>query len=174
MSLRLCILIVVCLSTVILSSCANHPTSYYKPATHAGYGYKQKLLGENYYRVEFTISTGTTSDSAKKAKSYALLRAAEITTSEGYDWFLLTRQDIKRDKERPPISNIHSRPVVTQSCGLLGCRSIVHTAPDFTVEQDTTSEDVTAIIEIKLGRGVRPSLDNTYDARETYDALKEH
>ena len=74
--LSLKLMTILLFSVVMLGACSSQPKSSYKPATNAGFGYKETVLGENYYRVEFK-----TTGNAKKAHSYALLRAAEITTA---------------------------------------------------------------------------------------------
>jgi len=153
---------------VMLGACSSQPKSSYKPATNAGYGYKETMLGENYYRVEFK-----TTGNAKKAQSYALLRAAEITTMQGYDWFVVLKRDTSTDPGKKSASQkYNSRPVITRNCGLLGCHEKVETLPDLDNDSDLIDTDTTAIIEIKLGKGVRPALDNSYEARETTEKLQ--
>lgn len=152
---------------LILTACTSQPTSVYKPANNAGYGYKEIVLGDNYYRVEFKI-TGN----AKKAQNFALMRAAEITTTRGYDWFVvLKRNNISSQDNTLAKQSFNSRPVVVRKCGLLMCRDDVQTIPS-TSMNDNLIEDTTAVLEIKLGKGVRPSLDNTYDAREINEQLR--
>lgn len=153
----------------MLGACTHQSASTYKPATNAGFGYKETVLGENYYRVEFK-----TTGNAKKAQSYALLRAAEITTAQGYDWFVVLKRETLTDPEKMLASQkYNSRPIITRNCGLLGCRDKVETLPDVDNDSDIMNTDTTtAILEIKLGKGVRPALDNSYEARETTEKLK--
>lgn len=156
------------LAAVLLCACASQSRSPYKPATNAGFGYKETLLGENYYRVEFKISGST-----KRAQDYALLRASDLANTQGYDWFVVLKRDTRTDREKTsPLQHANSRPVITRNCGLLGCRDNVQTLPKLDIDDDMTSTDVTAIVEIKLGKGVRPALDNSYDARELNEKLR--
>jgi hypothetical protein len=162
------IAVTILLTTVMLCACASHSKSPYKPATNAGFGYTETLLGENYYRVEFKISGST-----KKAQDYALLRASELANTQGYDWFIVLKRDTRTDREKTsPLQHVNSRPVITRNCGLLGCRTDVQTLPTLDMDDDMTSTDVTAVIEIKLGKGIRPALENSYDARETNEKLR--
>lgn len=168
MSVKLCNnFSIIFLLAVILCACSSQPTSLYKPATNAGFGYKEKQLGENYYRVEFKLS-----GSKKKAQDYALLYASELTAAQGYDWFVVLKRDALEEQEKAPLAtSYNSRPVITRSCGLLGCRDNVQTLPNFNLDEGITDTSITAIVEIKFGKGVRPALDNSYDAREINETL---
>ena len=86
MSLRLCLLSSLFL---LISACANQPL--YGPASGPDQpGYSETQLADDRFRVTFTGFTTTTAD---EVKNYAMLRAAEITTSHGYDWFKIVSQD---------------------------------------------------------------------------------
>lgn len=153
---------------VLLCACSSAPRSVYKPATNAGFGYKESVLGENHYRVEFKI-TGT----AKKAKDFALLRAAEITNTQGYDWFVVIKQErISGEENKFSSPDLHSRALVTRKCGLLMCRDNVQPPSDSGWEDMSKSEDSIVMLEIKLGKGIRPALDNTFDAIEISDKMR--
>ncbi|GGY83271.1 hypothetical protein GCM10011613_30190 [Cellvibrio zantedeschiae] len=156
------------LFAILLSACASQPKSAYKPATNAGFGYKEIALANNLYRVEFKIS-----GNAKRANDYALLRAADITTNEGFDWFqVLKRDSFTGPEEKFGARDIGSRQLVTRRCGLLTCRDEVQSLSGSTMDDMGKVEDTTAVLEIKLGKGVRPALDNTYDAYETSEKLR--
>lgn len=163
------------LLTVILlsmSGCASQsPTnnSAYKPAKNSGFGYKETLLGPNHYRVQFKSSGST-----KRAQDYALLRAAELTTEQGYDWFVVTKRDLDTNDERKSIGpDINSRQVIERNCGLLGCNSRVQSVPELDMGIDENPfPDVKVILEINFGKGIRPSTKNTYDAIETSEKLR--
>lgn len=69
------------------SLCACASQSIYKPAKGGDFGYTEKLLGENYYRVQFkAFGKGRASD-------HAILRAAELTNEKGYAWFVIVNQE---------------------------------------------------------------------------------
>lgn len=160
---------------VLLSACASPSNnSVYKPAKNSGFGYKETLLGPNNYRVEFKSS-----GSAKKTQDYALLRAAELTTEHGYDWFVVTKRDIDTNNEKKSIGpDLGSRQIVERNCGLLGCTNTVtsgrvQTMPDIDMGIDENPfPEVKVILEINFGKGVRPSTKNTYDALETKENLR--
>lgn len=161
---------IVSLLTIFLLVCACSSTSKspYKPANNAGFGYKDILLTDNAYRIEFKYN-----GNSKKAHSYALLRAAEITSAQGYDWFVVVKRDTVTESEKKSAGRISSpRPVITRNCGLLTCRDSIQTLPATDINNDFAEANVTAVAEIKMGKGVRPALDNTYDAYETYEKLR--
>ena len=166
------ILCVLMLFIFTLSGCASQSpsnNSVYKPAKNSGFGYKETLLGPNNYRVQF-ISTGST----KSAQDYALLRAAELTSEQGYDWFVVTKRDIDTDNEKKLKGpDINSRQVVERNCGLLGCNTRVQTAPELDMGIDENPfPEVKVTLEINFGKGIRPAIKNTYDALETKEKLR--
>ncbi len=157
---------------LFVSGCASQSPSNngaYKPAKNSGFGYKETLLGPNHYRVQFKSSGST-----KKAQDYALLRAAELTTEQGYDWFVVTKRDVDTNDERKSIGpDMNSRQVVERNCGLLGCNTRVQSAPELDMGIDENPfPEVNVILEINFGKGVRPSTKNTYDALETKEKLR--
>ena len=154
------------LTLAILSSCANQ--SAYQPAKANGVGYKDTALDATTYRVEYNTRSG----SLHKAQDLALLRAAEITAEQGYDWFILTKRETKNNREKiAPAPLLSNREIVTRHCGLLACRTSRQTLPEMDAgpSEDETSE-VTVILEINLGRGIRPK-ENSYEASEIIETL---
>jgi hypothetical protein len=171
--LALLILIAVAVSGCASQSPANN--SAYKPAKNSGFGYKETLLGPNNYRVQFKSSGST-----RKAQDFALLRAAELTTENGYDWFVVNKRDLDSDANKKSLgSDFNTRqPTIERDCGLLGCTNRVtsgraQTFPDIDSDLDETPfPEVKVILEITFGKGVRPSTKNTYDALETQEKLR--
>lgn len=157
---------------LLLSACASQPASPYRAAKGSGYGYVEKPLGENRYRIEFKIGN----HNRKKAEDYARLRAAELTSTQGYDWFEIkksyghdeaTARDNTFDASTPL-----SRERVSRQCGLLGCRTRVQTPPNVEQDEATSFPEAIAVLEIQLGKGVRPAKNNVYDAIETSEELR--
>lgn len=156
--------------SLTLSACSSQTD--YSAAKGASYGYAEQQLTETQYRVTFK-ARGSDTD---KAQDYALLRAAEITLADGYDWFIVThRETLINNKSSETANNLRytsSRDVVTR-CGLVSCtttsyprsayRAGIHIGGD-------TSQTITSILEIKLGKGVRPDTDKSFDAFE----VKQH
>lgn len=162
----------VLVAALILNGCATQPSSPYRPAKGAGYGYTEKALGENRYRIEFKIAN----NNVKKAQDYARLRASELTTHQGYDWFEV-KKSYNHDKENNTenkfdASTPSARERISRDCGLLGCRTQVHTLPDLENDEATLFPETIAVLEIQLGKGVRPAKDDVFDAVETSEHLR--
>lgn len=153
--------IIILFITLVLGACASQST--YKAASGDGPGYKEIALGENHYRVQFKVR----GHARATAGDYALLRAAELTLAQGYDWFFVekrTTRTLNDDDNYLP----SSQPVITRKCGLLGCRTSSYTLP--TQEFDIPDTETLVLLDIRMGRGVRPEKES-YDARETQEKL---
>ncbi len=158
------------LCLIILSGCASQPT--YRPADRSGFGYQESQLSDSQYRIQFAMR----GDQKAKAMDYALLRAAEITLEKGYDWFIVVdRHTISESKDRGSSVGVgvgrHTQ--VQRSCGLLGCTTTSRPVYGYGVsaEFDNQSNKTESILEVKIGRGVRPETYNSYDANEVLEKL---
>ncbi|NGY03670.1 CC0125/CC1285 family lipoprotein [Solimonas terrae] len=160
-----------------LSACASQST--YQPAAQANaVGYTQTALGDGHYRI---VYVGDTRTRAETVRDYALLRAADFTLEQGYDWFTVTRQDTEhRDRSTTNLAPDFAappQPVVYRSCGLLACTSSVAYAPGYNDGEGsatTTSERAyTSRLEIVLHKGQKPGDNvNAYDARDVARSLR--
>ena len=78
---RLTMIIALCAA---LGACATAPTVY-GPATRAqGVGFSEMRIEPGRYRVTFRGGPGAP---IAQVSDYALLRAADLTLADGYDWF---------------------------------------------------------------------------------------
>ncbi|MGV8837913.1 CC0125/CC1285 family lipoprotein [Cellvibrio sp.] len=143
---------------MIISGCTSQ--SAYKAAKGESSGYKEIALTENHYRVQFKMN-GHARASAQK---YALMRASELTIAQGYDWFIIEKRTLRTLNESDPFDST-ARPVITRNCGLLGCRTRTQLPAQSIDIPDT---ETLVILEIRMGRGVRPEKES-YDAREMWD-----
>lgn len=153
--------LVLCL---LLSACANQPA--YKAAGDGRYGYKDSPLGKDRYRVSYVQRGKETT----KTMDYALLRAAEVTLLEGYDWFTIVDRETLVDRKRVPstqVSIAYGRGTV-HGCGIFGCPY----GTGVGVSTGVSGNEVEVILEIRLGKGVRPETGDSYDALETRDILQ--
>jgi hypothetical protein len=78
----------------VLAGCAT-PTPY-QPLTTRGTttgGYSDLRLEDNRYRVTFAGNSMTSRDTVE---NYLLYRAAELTVSQGYDWFVMADRNTER------------------------------------------------------------------------------
>lgn len=73
----------------LLGGCMS--TTPYRPAaTPDDQGYQEQRIEENRYRVSFTGNSVTTREAVE---NFMLLRIAELTLKQGYDYFVLDNQD---------------------------------------------------------------------------------
>lgn len=156
----------------LLGACASQ--SVYQPASsRGGTGYTETRLSPDRYRVNFTGNTVTTKDIVQ---DYALLRAAEVTLQEGYDWFRLADRDVeKKVRESTSIDGgFPGRTSVYQRCGLLACQTTVVDSPGFGlgVATTTTSTAYAAQLEIVMGKNPKPANADTYDARDVAQSVR--
>jgi hypothetical protein len=149
-------------STLALSACAS--LAPYGPQMGPnGQGYAEQRIESNRYRVSYSGvgAPGPVAD-------YALLRAAQLTTQEGYDWFEVTQ----RWTDGRPDGGGGLRPSVSVGGGSSrygGYSSSgvgVGLGLNFSGPQPTSTT-----LEVVLGRGPRPDRPNAYDARGVQDSL---
>lgn len=161
---------------VALASCATQTP--YKPAEKRGEeGYTETRLGENRYRITFV---GNTTTPAETVKDYALLRAAELTLQEGYEWFQIMERD--NDKKVSSFTSggsafsVPSQTSVYQRCGLVRCQTVVAHSPGFStglgVSTTSTSEAYSYALEVYMGKSPMPKNAEAYEARELATTLR--
>lgn len=159
------------LVSLFMFGCSSQPD--YRAAEGDGYGYQATQITDTQYRISFKARG---SDQAK-AMDYALLRAAEVTLEQGYDWFVVTHREtfVDRERTRPSteIGYANSSEMVTR-CGLISCtttrypRSSLHAGIHIGGRE---SSDIQTIIEVKLGTGVRPDSDHSFAAQAVVENL---
>lgn len=161
---------------VFLTACATQ--TEYKPAADRGeYGYTDTQLAENRYRVTFTGNTMTPKETVQ---DYALLRAAELTLQNGYDWFRLANRETDKKTRTTTSGGAGFGPgthtSVYQRCGLMSCDTVVaqHTTPDIGADIYTTStrSSYSSSIEVMMGKDPMPEDVEVYDARELASTLR--
>ena len=151
---------------IALSSCASKPL--YSPAPDSeSLGYYETRLTESRYRVTFNGAVYTPEE---KVKNYALLRAAELTVNNGYDWFQIVDRDGQDSRPvRSPRVDVRvgvGRGPVPR-CYPYGCWVVngpAYTGVDFrAIELDDRRQ---SIIEIVMGKGEPDEPTSVYNAHE--------
>ncbi|MGV9006993.1 MAG: CC0125/CC1285 family lipoprotein [Brevundimonas sp.] len=155
-------------AALALSACAT--ATPYQPAGFQGQrgGYAEQRLEANRYRVSFAGNSVTTREQVEMG---LLLRAAELTVQDGYDWFATvnraTDRDVRYDTMPDPFRynrypywspywQVYHRGLWSPWSDPFG--------RDFDVQEVDRYE---ASSEIVMGRGARPADDaNAFDARE--------
>lgn len=160
------------MTLLVAVGCASQPD--YREASKGGFGYTESKLSDSQYRVHFKAKG---SDKGK-AMDYAMLRAAELTLLESYDWFVVTDRETLIDKETvgtSPQTGFEQRYTRVRDCGLLGCRTSYEPTSQVTTGVfvgGTQSSEIESILNIELGKGPRPTSTTSFDAREVRENLK--
>ena len=144
---RAWVLIAGCL---LLSACET-ATSYQAATSPAAVGYTEQRIEPGRYRVTFQGGDGP----PQQVQDYVLLRAAEITVRDGYDWFRVTD---RYEDARPP----RSGATVSFGTGSFGRHGGFGVGSSY----DLSGGPVTrASLEIMMGKGAKPEGPSAYDAR---------
>ncbi len=160
---------------LVLGACATSATPY-QPAGLNGVrgGYSEQRLENNRFRVSFAGNSVTDRD---KVEMSLLLRAAELTVENGYDWF----QTVERATDRD--SRFYARPdpfYYDRYSPFWGPRWRFHNRgywsnwdPYWGRSVDVQQVDrYEATAEIIMGRGEKPAADtNAFTAREVIQNL---
>lgn len=158
--------------TAFIFGCASQPD--YRPAKNGGNGYSEQKVTDDRYRIQYKSRQSDVAGST----NYALLRAAELTQQQGYDWFVITSRETFVESEKvntgSSIGASHQREVV-RDCGLLTCQTTTRPSNEVNMGIHLGSESkkqVQAILEIRMGKGTRPETES-YNAQEVQYNLKQ-
>jgi|SRR5690554_3672351 len=151
-----------------LGACATPPE--YQAADSYGYGYSERQLSSDQYRIHFR-SRG---DDTAKAMDYAMLRASELTLEKGFDWFDVASRETLLDHES--VTTTH--PAVYRAsadCELVACGESRRPIAKYqnTLMLGDERREVEVIMEVRMGTGLRPDSVAGYDAREVNAYLKD-
>ena len=86
------------IAAISLAACVTGPSAYGPAATGQGLGFENTKIESDRFRVTYT------GRSAQEAQDFALLRAAEIATAEGYSHFRIISGETRQD--RPASSGV--------------------------------------------------------------------
>lgn len=149
-----------------LSACAS--LAPYGPQIGAGgQGYAEQRIESNRYRVTYNGvgAPGPVAD-------YALLRAAELTMAQGYDWFEVTQRwiDGRPDSAggvRPSVGVGYGSSYGSGRYGSYRSSGVgVGLGLNFSGPSATSTT-----LEVVMGRGETPDRPNAYDASSVRDSL---
>lgn len=167
------------LVTAMLVACASETP--YKPAESRGdYGYTETALGDNRYRVTFEGNSTTPSETVQ---DYALLRAAELTLAQGYDWFeAVDRNQDKKTRSTTTDTGFgasyHQSQTYYRNCDLLGnCDTVVTggtvVSPGSGIATTTSRSSYQYSLEIVMRKNPISDSAGAYDARKLASALRQ-
>ena len=170
MTLSIKSLAVVAVSALTLAACAT--ATPYAPAGYNGQrgGYAEQRLENNRYRVSFA---GNSVTSREQVEMSLLLRSAELTAENGYDWFSTVNRATDRDTRfQTTIDPFYNRysALWGPSWRYYGPRGWSRWNDPFWGRNDFDVRQIDryeATTEIVMGRGAKPAGDaNAFDARE--------
>lgn len=150
------------LSALALSACASL-APYGAQQGPNGQGFSEQRIESNRYRVSYN-GVGA----AGRVADWALLRAADLTTEQGYDWFEVTQSWTDgrpggAGRVRPSVSiGGGSSRYGGYSASGVG----VGVGLNFSGPQPTSTT-----LEVVLGRGQKPDRPNAYDARSVQGSI---
>ncbi len=162
-------------SGLLLVACASSEAPY-APASEVGdVGYAESQLSTDRYRVSYT---GRADTPLELVQDYALLRAAELTVAQNYDWFEVVDRTaiphLEDDNSARAAVEITTGTTSQTRCGLIACTT-TQTSPAFPrsqVDFPAQREHFVATIEVVFGEGEHERSGNIYDAREVIASIR--
>lgn len=150
------------LSALALSACASL-APYGAQQGPSGQGYSEQRIESNRYRVSYN-GVGA----AGRVADWALVRAADLTTEQGYDWFEVTQS--WTDGRPGGAGGVRPSVSIGGGSSRYGGYSAsgvgVGVGLNFSGPQPTSTT-----LEVVLGRGQKPDRPNAYDARSVQGSI---
>lgn len=147
------------LAALMLSACST-PTNY-APMTKSGSsGFSETRIEENRFRISFRGGSG---EATSRVKDLALLRAAELATSNGFDWFEVVNQYTEAKESSGPSIGIGGGGGSFGGGGGVG----IGLGTSFNLSGPIRTET----LEVLMGKGPRPDRPNTYSAQSVRDTI---
>lgn len=148
-----------------LGGCASSPTVFAPATREGGVGYSELKIEPGRYRVTFRGGSGAT---AAQVSDYALLRSAQLTLDDGYDWFRVV------DRYMAQVGNA-SGPQFSLGAGG-GSGGGAYNSSGVGVGVGTTfnlggGPMMHQTLEILMGKGPRPDGLDAYDARQVRNSI---
>lgn len=143
-----------------LTGCVT-PTAYAPASARGGVGYSESRIESDRWRISFTGGGGAP---PAQVEDYALLRAADLALTDGFDWFVVDDRTIGQSGYQGATLGVgiggasfgrHSAVGVSGGGGIpLGG------GPQFTAQ-----------LEVRMGKGPRPTVPGAYDAHDVQRTL---
>lgn len=157
-------------SALALAACAT-PTPYRPAGTGPYGGYSEQRLESTRYRVTFA---GNSVTSREQVEMSLLLRAAELTVQDGYDWFATVNRATDRDTRFAGGRPSYDPFFADRYSPFWGPSWRYYRSGAWSPWNDPFGDDMArqidryeASAEIVMGRGTKPADDpNAFDARE--------
>lgn len=132
-------------------------------------GFSDQKLDDTHYRVTFQ---GNAATSREQVETYLLYRAAELTASQGFDWFEMVD---RRTRDQGEAYVVSTGPYWHPYWRFYGRRGWAYWDPFWDTPWDYDIETIDryqAIAEVGMGHGAKPANDaRAFDAREVMQNL---
>ncbi|GAW40101.1 hypothetical protein SH203_00495 [Brevundimonas sp. SH203] len=150
------------LSALALTACASL-APYGQQRGSGGQGYSEQRIESNRYRVTYN-GVGA----AGRVADWALVRAADLTTEQGYEWFEVTQSwtDGRPGGEGGVRPSVSIGGGSSRYGGYSASGVGVGVGLNFSGPQPTSTT-----LEVVMGRGAKPNSPNAYDARSVQGAI---
>ena len=150
------------LSALALTACASL-APYAAQRGSGGQGYSEQRIETNRYRVTYN-GVGA----AGRVADWALVRAADLTTEQGYDWFEVTQSSTDgRPGGAGGVSPSVSIGGGSSRYGGYSASGVgVGVSLNFSGPQPTSTT-----LEVVMGRGPKPDSPYAYDARSVQGSI---
>jgi hypothetical protein len=143
------------LATLALGACATEPTRFQPAGGPASVGFSDMRIEPGRYRVTFNGGPGAP---PAQVQDYALLRAANLTLADGYDWFRITDRMTRQT----------GYSGASLGLGIGGMSFGRHSAVGGSVGTGiplSGGASLSTTLEVLMGKGARPQDGDVYDAR---------
>lgn len=155
-------LLVVAALSAALAGCATTPTVFAPAAGPEAVGFSELKIEPGRYRVTFRGGRGAP---MAQVSDYALLRAADLTIADGYDWFRVVDRIVMES------AGSGGPQVSFGAAGGSGShRSNVGMGVGTTFNLGGGAA-LSQTLEILMGRGAKPSDGEVYDARQVRQTI---
>lgn len=145
-----------------LGACASPPTLYAPASSPQGIGFSEYRLETNRFRITFRGGPGAP---AAQVADFALLRAADLTLAQGYDWFRVSERYMS---QTAPTSG--TRLSVGTGGGSFGRHGGMGIGLGTSFDLGG-GPSLSQTLEVVMGKGARPPGDDVYDARDVRQTI---
>jgi hypothetical protein len=147
---------VLILAALALAACET-PTVFAPAATPGASGYTETRIEQDRWRVTFR---GGSDADQRRVEDLTLLRAAQLTLQQGYDWFRITERYNEAEPPRGPTLSVDAG---TEDYGRHGGSSFGVGVGGIPLGGGPILAET---VEIVMGKGQRPNDPGAYDAHD--------
>lgn len=152
----------IALTALALAGCAASGPPLYSAADKDGFGYSERQIESDRYQIVYRGSAGM---QPNVVQNYGLRRAAELSLTNGYDWFhVVTRQMVKDQRGGVDLG-------LGVGTGSYGRHTGVGVGVGTDIGRVGAKDYVTLTMEVIMGHGKRPEGGDVYVAADVLRSL---